>query len=228
MKTSPRFLPFFILAVTLAYAVFRYHVFKGVAWGQLPFYTLNKAVSWSALTLLAVAVRGAVRNDEPLAEQPLLRPALVMMSWHMISSLALLATGAYPAFLVGGHLSASAGASLALGVVGALAAQTGLRARTSTALAVVLAAAAATHAGLLGMSSWLSPKSWPGRMPPITLLSAMVGVVALTSAFWPKAPARPTSERSPSAAAHPDYRAAVAPPMPSLNQSATASPAAVD
>jgi hypothetical protein len=228
MKTSSRFLPFFILAGTLAYAVFRYHVFKGVAWGQLPFYTLNKAVSWSALTLLAVAVRVAVRSGEPLAEQPLLRPALVMMSWHMISSLALLATGAYPAFLVGGHLSAKAGASFALGVVGALAAQTGLRGPKSAAIAAVLAAASATHAGLLGMSSWLSPATWPGRMPPITLLSAMVGFLALAWAVWLKAPARPTSERSPSVAAHPDSRSAVAPPMLSLNRSAIGSPAAVD
>jgi hypothetical protein len=212
MKTSSRFLPFFILTVTFVYAVFRYHVFKGVAWGQLPFYTLNKAVSWSALTLLAVAVRGAVRSGEPLAEQPILRAALVMMSWHMVSSLALLATGAFPAFLVGGHLSAKAGASFALGVVGALAAQTGLRGPQSAALAAVLATASATHAGLLGMSSWLSPETWPGRMPPITLLSAMAGFVALAWAFWLKASPRSTSERSPSAAAPSNPRSVVAPP----------------
>jgi hypothetical protein len=228
MKTSSRFLPFFILAVTFAYAIVRYHVFKGVAWGQLPFYTVNKAVSWSALILLAVAVRGAVRSGVPLVEQPLLRPALVMMSWHMISSLALLATGAYPAFLVGGHLSAKAGLSLALGVVGTLAAQTGLRGPKSATLAAVLAAASATHAGLLGMSSWLSPATWPGRMPPITLLSTAVGFVALAWAVWLKAPPRPTRERSTSAAADPDYRAAVAPAMPSLNRSTAAPPAAID
>jgi hypothetical protein len=203
MKPSSKFLPLFILAVTFAYSVFRYHVFKGVAWGQLPFYTLNKAVAWSALTLLAVAARGAVRSGEPLAEQPVLRPALVMMSWHTVSSLALLAAGAYPEFLVGGHLSAKAGASFALGAVGAVAAQTGLRGPKSAAFAAVLAAASATHAGLLGLSSWFSPERWPGHMPPITLLSTMVGFVALAWAVWLKSPLRPTSERSPSPAAHP-------------------------
>ena len=33
------------LAVSLAYAIVRYHIFKGVPWSQFPLFTINKAVA---------------------------------------------------------------------------------------------------------------------------------------------------------------------------------------
>src|ERR1041385_4217428 len=45
-----------IFGFFLAYAVVRYHLFKGVPWEHLPLYTVNKALAMASTALAALAV----------------------------------------------------------------------------------------------------------------------------------------------------------------------------
>lgn len=177
-RLKPRTTIALVLGSTFAYAALRYHAFKGVPWSQLPFYTLNKAAAWSALVLLALAAYTSRRDRKPLHLSHLFQPALGLAAFHALASLALLAAGSYPKLIVDGHLGLAAGLSLALAVAASLAVNACLSG-ASLPGAAGLTAAASLHSALLGHESWLKPSTWPGGLPPITLLSALCGALAL-------------------------------------------------
>ncbi len=155
----------FCLILAAAYAMARYQVFGGVPWSRLPLYTLNKAVALSAAVLFA---RGAGR------------PALWLATLHALMSLALLAPSYYPeiyldgALDLTGELAMLAGClAFALCLVPALTAGKPLR--------NAMLAAAAAHVCVIGFKGWLTPRAWPGYMPPITLLSFLILAAALAA-----------------------------------------------
>lgn len=165
----------FVLAT--AYAVVRYHVFGGVPWSRLPLYTLNKAVAFSAAALFAAScfARGPATG----------RIALWLAALHVFMSLALLGPSYYPKlYLDGGlnftgELATLAGClAFALCLVPEL---TGGRPLRNAVLAV-----AAAHVCAIGFTGWLTPRAWPGYMPPITLLSCLLLAVPLAAKLVPK------------------------------------------
>ncbi|KKO17940.1 MAG: hypothetical protein BROFUL_03391 [Candidatus Brocadia fulgida] len=88
-------------------------------------------------------------------------------------------------------LTVSAGMSLALGAVTAAAMSLGaIRSRSSSTDGVVndlavLCFVIGLHAMLIGFAGWFAPLKWPGLMPPITLISFLLGTAALASGLWP-------------------------------------------
>jgi hypothetical protein len=165
----------------------RYNVFKGVPWADWPAYTLNKAIAVASLLILAASVLRLARWG---------RGAGVLMAWsgvlalaHSLLSFALFDPGYYPRLFEDGKLTVIGGLSITLGAV--LTAVMELGARRSaiwppqwrrTALALV-AFGAGLHAALPALQSWVEPGTWPGSMPPLTLISFLAGLVALTS-LW--------------------------------------------
>ena len=165
------------------YATLRYNVFGGVAWSDWPVYVLNKILALSSLLLLAIAL-GRNRLVIGQSRSGLLAMAGICASMHVILSLALLSPNYYGNLFVQGRLTAPAGLSLVAGALATvLLGMSGKRRpgygekemrRTLGLVCLVVA----LHVLLQGFRGWLTPSKWPGLMPPVTLISCLVGLVA--------------------------------------------------
>ncbi len=166
-KTGRVALLCFVLAT--AYAVTRYQVFGGVPWSRLPLYTLNKAVAFSAAAMFAAAffVRGRGAG----------RVAFWLATLHVLMSLSLLGPSYYPKLYLDRGLTFTGELAL-LG--GCLAFALCLVPAVTGARYAVMAVAAA-HVCAIGFSGWFAPHTWPGYMPPITLLSFLLFAAPLAA-----------------------------------------------
>jgi hypothetical protein len=170
---------------SFAYATLRYNVFKGVPWTDWPAYTLNKALAFAALALIALAMfRLAARRSTGT----ILAAGGAFGLVHSLLSFALLDPVYYPRLYDSGKLTFLAGLSLTLGAAAAAAMDIGARKSGSwrpnqrhAALAAI-AFGIGLHAALPAFSTWIVPATWPGSLPPITLLSFAVGTLA--AAGW--------------------------------------------
>ncbi len=169
------------LALTTAYAVLRYNVFKGVDWSQVPLYVLNKSVAWSSIVLFALAARHAVKTRGELAPNPRFVEGSALASLHVLMSLMLLAPANYPDFFdASARFKLTAGIAMLCGLLGTLSAA---GARRATGSALLLSIAVFSHTTLLGAANWLTPAKWPGYMIPITLLSALAALAMSVLTF---------------------------------------------
>lgn len=190
-----------VLGLTLAYAVVRYHVLKGVPYSQLPLFTLNKAVSWTALCLLGLSSAmtpltrlGFSKIDEKLpSRQHLGMLCCLLAGIHIVVSLILISPQRFPKLFLDGNLNVTGSLSLVFGVIAAAAlvvcavssrpaesdaAQNGRRPMVRRAGLVALLAIL-MHVTVMGSRGWLTLSSWPGNLPPITLLSALCALTPL-------------------------------------------------
>jgi DMSO/TMAO reductase YedYZ heme-binding membrane subunit len=178
-----------ILALTLTYSILRYNVFGTVEWSQLPLYVVNKAVSWTGLTLLALAY---MRRDKSAARDLGVLGAF-LVGGHIVMSLAMLSPAYYAKLFDGPRLNGwgsgvvlaglSAAVVLALPAIATL---PGMHAALGEArwlrwqrAGYWTLALTAIHCALLGWKGWLTPGSWQGGLPPITLLSFLTAVAPL-------------------------------------------------
>jgi hypothetical protein len=184
---------------SVIYATVRYNIFKGVPWSDWPTYTLNKAIALSALLLLVLSVTRK-SAAEGRSNGPTLYLASVFASMHVVLSLTLLSPAYYESLFVQGKLSGAAGLSMLLGALAAAVMAVGKRmhggqgsdggVRTLAILAFVVG----LHAMLQGFTGWFAPSKWPGMMPPITLISFLLGLAAAAMALFPKRPAQSRTE----------------------------------
>ena len=186
MKTS-----LLALLGSTIYATARYNVFKGVPWNDWPIYTLNKAFALSALFLLVLPVVRK-RSAKGHSDAPTMYMASVFGSMHVVLSLILLSPAYYEKFFVQGKLTAAAGSSMVLGALAAavMAVGKGMRGDQDPGGGLrnlaILAFVVGLHAMLQGFAGWFAPSTWPGMMPPITLISFLLGLAAVAIASWPK------------------------------------------
>ena len=172
------------LAGTMIYATLRYQVFGTSAWSQLPLWTANKAVSFASAILLASAY--LTRDRWRACRFGLSGFALAIL--HGLMSMPLLSPAYYAKLYDGARLSWTGelcmlGGCLAIvlllapAITSAPAIRAGmqhtdwLRWQRVGYLALVITA---VHVMALGTSAWVEPRTWPGGLPPITLLSTAV------------------------------------------------------
>lgn len=177
------------LAAAFAYAFVRYVVFKGVPLAHVPLYVTDKAVAVAALFAFGRAITSAA----PETRRASARTGLWLSLLHVLASLPLLTPVYLPRLFsdpsAGTGLSLTGESSLALGVlcfglailVSRPRPNPSDRPRTHapTGLHRLVIVLAVLHCAALGYANWIAPASWPGHLPPITLLSALIGVVAL-------------------------------------------------
>lgn len=175
-----------VLGVALAYATLRYNVFKGVPWPDWPSYTLNKAFAVGSLLLIAAAVWRLARKHAGTGT--LLGWAGALALTHSLLSFALFTPLYFPRLFEAGKLTFSAGLAITLGVGAIAAMELGARRSGSwssglrhAALALI-AFASGIHASLPALATWVDPATWPGGLPPLTLISFLTGTAAL--AMW--------------------------------------------
>ncbi|HET8541192.1 MAG TPA: hypothetical protein VFL83_15060 [Anaeromyxobacter sp.] len=173
------------LAALLGYALVRYAVLAREPLASVPLWMTNKAVAVFAVALVAGAA---------------LRPRAPWRGWarsvglgaaalHAVSSLALLRPAYYAALFEGGPAGrmTAAGELAILCGVAALAVLVSLRPRPARAgarsrawLAAAGGALVAAHCAALGLPRWLAPGGWPGGLPPMSLLGALLALVPAT------------------------------------------------
>ena len=182
------------------YAVVRYGVFKGVSMTHWPLYLNNKALSLVGLALLGAsfAVRGTNGETNTIAggreaSARLARAGLALVGLHVLMSLPLLGPGYFPQFFAGDKMNLTGELSLLLGVISfacflgvagltltaAPAGQYSVRRLLAQRLGFLALVTAAGHVLVMGIAGWLTPKSWPGGMPPITLLAFLAVLIPL-------------------------------------------------
>lgn len=165
---------------SVVYATARYNIFKGVPWSDWPAYTLNKAFGLAALLLLVLSVIG-----KGSAEVRPMRMAGAFVSIHVLLSLTLFSPAYYANFFLQGKLTAAAGLSMLLGAAAAAAMASGKGPRVAPTVdrgswnLALVAFAGGAHAMLQGFAGWFAPSTWPGMMPPITLISFLLGLAAV-------------------------------------------------
>jgi len=176
----------------VAYATVRYNVCKGVAWSDWPVYTLNKAYALAALVLmLTFVVR--TRLAQGMWQGRDLSAAGLFAGLHVFVSLILLSPAYYDKLYLQGRLTASAGFAMLLGAVAAAMLAAGALRRGGQGAVggvmpvALLAFIAGLHAGVQGFAGWFAPLKWPGLMPPITLISFLLGAAAVVVAGGSKA-----------------------------------------
>lgn len=188
-----------VLLVTFIYAMLRYNVLKGVEWQILPLYTLNKALAWTGLSLLAFVfsikplnLKGFLKAHWLESRKHLGKIAFNLAGLHAIWTLLLLRTEFGMRFIwqddairAEGIVSIILG-SLALGLLAWYSKQAGSknsRPFLFVRAPLILLTIAAIHTAIWGVSTWFTPSIWPGYLPPITLLSSITAVLALTITF---------------------------------------------
>lgn len=197
-----------VFAGALAYAIVRYVVIGPVAPAHIPLFVLNKAAAFAGAALLAatVALGPLCRRSPRLAPWKGLRKGLGCAGFgfsavHTVATLALLDPAYYAKLYLAdgrlglrGELAVLLGvAALALLVLPAATSFTGIRRAMSPGswgrvqrLALGALAAAGLHVAVLGWPTWLAPATWPGDLPPITLLAAALIAGALALRFRPR------------------------------------------
>ncbi len=192
---SDRKLIAWIAGISALYATVRYNVFKGVPWSDWPHVIGNKILAITSLLLIATAIWRLRHRRQPIRNLIGLGSALAVA--HSLLSVALLDPIYFEKFYVGVKLSPPAGASLLVGSVGMALlllgkGRPGSSAPHASGLDLgLIAFLSGGHAALPSTAGWLYPLSWPGGMPPITLISFVVGTITLLGSLWISAP--PTS-----------------------------------
>lgn len=184
---SPRFrtpIAVGVLFIAFTYALVRYVVFGDTGAAQIPLYVSNKALAAGSVVFLLLAAFTWVRRDRA-GSKYWGRWTLHTAAIHAIISTFLLASAYYPALFQGDRLSWTGELSLLAAVGGLYCYLTigrlseGLKSRT----AFVASAFVAAHLAFYGAAGWFDTASWPGGLPPITLLSFLItcGAVVLYS-----------------------------------------------
>ncbi|MBI4891769.1 MAG: hypothetical protein HY821_14180 [Acidobacteria bacterium] len=178
-----------IVIAATSYATIRYHLAQHEPWSRFYFWTVNKALSYAAVILLASSYLSA-RKDRQLARAlGLCGFSLALV--HSILSWPLLSAFNYPKLYSNGALG-PAGWGCLLSGIAAMALLFG-PALTSfprfthslkppqwalyQRLGYFALALVAFHVAVYGFGGWFTPSKWPALMPPITLISFLLAAV---------------------------------------------------
>ncbi|WNC72803.1 hypothetical protein RGQ13_02175 [Thalassotalea psychrophila] len=186
MKTSLSINKIFLICffVSLVYAVIRYHVYNDISWLQLPLWTTNKACGVTALMLIGLSV--SLPNHHPRRKIGLFGVYIALL--HVLLSLILLKPAYYPKFFLineqfslVGELAILAGIlSFAVLIIAVHKSYPKFNSAENANLAVIKQCNIAfllfsiLHMIAMATDSWFSISNWPGYLPPISMLSALL------------------------------------------------------
>ena len=164
-----------ILAAGL-YTIVRYHVFGPVLWRDLPVFTFNKILIFSALILWTLkGYKSFEINEKP----NVLNLIKVFVALHILLSSIVLKPYYLKSFFAGDALSLTGNLSIWAGAMAAAVFFGGKLLQLSQASRfLLLTGFIALHLIFMGGASWLQPQTWHGSMPPITLISFVLVVYA--------------------------------------------------
>ena len=181
-----------IIALTFitstVYAIIRYNVFHEVPWSDLPLYVLNKSISLSAVVLFAIS-RLIKSSSETNSKRTIKDFAVIFAIIHVVVSITILSPNYFGKFYFDSNFSWIGSFTLFSGILAFLlmflfSSKFFLRKvlnnksnmRKIVFLFILLSA---VHVFVMGFNGWLLPNSWPGGLPPISLLSFLALLIPL-------------------------------------------------
>jgi DMSO/TMAO reductase YedYZ heme-binding membrane subunit len=191
------------LAFSIGYAVVRYHVVGTVPWKDFPFFILNKGISLAAFILITCNFGFGPLNNLGVkvpaswlnARKALGMTGFLLVLIHALMSFMLFTPAVYGKFFAAdGTLTLLAGLSMLGGILAFvvlwaynLSFQTHLRedksfiefitSRKFLLWAMILGA---VHLIFMGYQGWMTPSSWHGGIPPISMVAIAFFVVGYT------------------------------------------------
>jgi hypothetical protein len=185
-----------VIAFCAIYATLRYIVFKGVEIAHFPLYITNKIISWASIIFIAISYLIRKSGDQAVHKDLAKWTGLVgfmMVIGHIIISLAILGPAYFPKFYSGEQMNFSAEFSMLGGVIAFFAfaipainsvsvIRLSLHPETWQSrqkIGYVGLLFAAAHTAFMGYSGWFDISSWPGYLPPITLIATIIAVIPL-------------------------------------------------
>ncbi len=186
----------------LVYAIGRYNVFKGVEWIHLPLYVVNKSLALAGVVFISMSYLVGKLFD-PYPSDSRRRRAMAkffgltgfaMISMHIFMGFIMLSPAYYEKlFHESGKMNLTGELTFLFGVLAvgclffpavttlpnmyeALGGQRWLRAQRMGYWALALACG---HTLTMGYSGWFDVSTWPGSLPPITLLGFLAALIAI-------------------------------------------------
>ncbi len=185
----------------LIYATVRYNVFKGVDWTHLPLYIVNKSAALAGVMFIALAYMvgklfGGVPGSEPVRAKAKFfgLTGFAMISMHVLMAMVLLSPANFANFFQdSGKLTLTGELTFMFGVLAygcllfpaittlpymydALGMQRWLNAQHMGYATLALACG---HTFAMGYKGWFDVSTWPGSMPPITMIGFLAALAAL-------------------------------------------------
>jgi len=177
-----------ILSFCFFYALLRYVIVGPVETNEIPIFIFNKAVSWSAVTLLFLSIYATSKNLNTIA-----RDYGTYAYWsivcHVLLTLSILNNNHYSKLFEYEKLTLFGQLSILTGVLLVVSFlyyhynfsltnnfTTVVKRITKIKLILIIALA---HLFFLGGKGWLSPEQWYGYLPPITLISFIIVLITL-------------------------------------------------
>lgn len=191
-----------VFAIILYYAIIRYNVIKGVPWADIPIFISNKAIALGAVVFIALSFvigplikfwPGIFDKLQPLRKYFGLL-GFSLASIHVFMSLLIFTPQYYPKFfLESGKLNLTGELSMLFGVIGffiflivaisdipsiekSMKFEHWLEIQRTGYLAFFFVL---LHVFAMGFGGWLTPKTWPGGLLPISLIAFIVIAVTL-------------------------------------------------
>ena len=200
-KNTKWFVTITIFLLYFVYAIIRYNVFKGVPYSEIPLYVLNKAISWTAISLISISYLLSTLNslnlkisNELLSERKFFGiSGFFLAAIHVLISIIYLNPTFYSKFYSeNGVLNTLTQLSLLFGIITFVILSIPLFNKLSPQhekysdkwrqfqnIGYWALFTAILHLGFMGFSGWFDISHWPGKMPPITLLSAIIAFMPL-------------------------------------------------
>lgn len=173
----------------LIYAIVRYNIIKGVPWFDFPLYVMNKVFAISSLILFSL-YQLSIQKDKLNAIKLYREYAIVLGISHLIISVIIMSPHYFPKyyndlkFNLTGELSILFGVcafsiivlmltkNLLEGIVN--------KVKYRDGIAKLFFIFIISHIFITGYSGWLDPGTWPGGLPPITMISFIIAVIPFT------------------------------------------------
>ena len=191
-----------LIALAFGYSIVRYNIIKGVSWDNFPLYISNKAISLSAVFLIASSyILGPLARFSPgvFASKLSMRKYLGLIGFglgaiHAVISL-LIFNPAYYAkyFQASGKLNLNGELALLFGVLSlfvfAIVAISSIPSVIESTdqtkwfkiqqLGYLALVFVGLHVLIMGLSGWFKPQDWPGGLLPISLVAFSVILLTL-------------------------------------------------
>jgi len=176
------------MIISLSYAIIRYNIFKGVPWVDLPLYVVNKGVALSSIILFSLYRIISLKSKS--TDSKILKVyAMILGLLHLLISLIILSPSYFPKFYTEFKLNIIGELSLFFGVIAfaiiLLISSNDLMkdvkdsGKINPNIGKYFLVFIAAHLFVMGYKGWLDPSSWPGWMPPITLLAFIIAITPM-------------------------------------------------
>ena len=187
------------------YAILRYIIFKGVDPVHFPVYIMNKVFSSAGLFFLALSytlgkMNGRKGVDKKEKTHWIKNAGLLgfsLSAMHVVMTLMIMTPSYYPKFYEGDMMNLTGELSLFMGVLSLffftipaittipfMQEAVGLkRWQKRQRMGYLGLFTALLHVAVMGFAGWIKVSTWPGYLPPITLISAFIAIVPLYLKF---------------------------------------------